>query len=352
MVLFVVSWFWLLERWHWLKLLSMLCVGCLWTLARDTNAWIILLLAGLLLIWQRASRRYIFVAAVFIALFAVNETSQNFSDRWVMPFVNVLGRRILPDTQARDYFAQRGMPTSGAVMRLSGFLAWHQDRLFYRDPDLHELREWIQTHGKRTYVTYLLAHPVTALISPFRDAKELIAPDLKYYRYPGFSPILSGVLADTVYVEQYPRLLAFGPLIIILVIAFIRTHGVGSSGAKHHHLILISSALILVFYPHAVIAWHGDANDVGRHALLASVHLRLGLWFLFIFSLDWLLISENRSKLKSLRISHKYLSSVRSSGDSTQITTYAETTAVAGSNCETPGGKLAYEECQAGDSTI
>ena len=58
--------------------------------------------------------------------------------------------------------------------------------------------------------------------------------------------------------------------------------------------------LVLIFlaYPHAAIAWHGDANDVGRHALLAGVHLRLGLWLLLIFLLDMLILGKDMKNIE------------------------------------------------------
>jgi hypothetical protein len=50
MALFIASWLWLLEDWRWLKVALMLAVAFLWTFSRDTNAWVVLMLAALLLI--------------------------------------------------------------------------------------------------------------------------------------------------------------------------------------------------------------------------------------------------------------------------------------------------------------
>jgi hypothetical protein len=63
---------------------------------------------------------------------------------------------------------------------------------------------------------------------------------------------------------------------------------VDSSGEKN--LVWLFLLLIVLFYPHATIVWHGEANDIGRHALLASVHLRLGFWLLLIALTDILLM--------------------------------------------------------------
>lgn len=291
-VLFVAIWIWLFEGWNWWKALLLLVVAALWTFTRDTNAWVILMLAVLMVVSPLPSRKYLVVAAVFVGLFAVNEISQNYANRWVMPFVNVLGRRILPDPEYRTYFAKRGMPLTPDVMRLSGQLAWSQDRLFYRDPALHEFRQWVHTQGKRTYMRFLVAHPGHGLVEPFRHAQDLVAPNLNYFQTGGFSPILPEALGAAIFWEEWPRLLIWGPLILVLGLRMIIHQ-------RQRNLLLLSVVLILLFYPHAAIAWHGDANGVGRHAFLASLHLRIGLWLLLLSSADMLLLGESLQVLKS-----------------------------------------------------
>jgi hypothetical protein len=51
---------------------------------------------------------------------------------------------------------------------------------------------------------------------------------------------------------------------------------------------LVPLLLVLLFYPHAAIAWHGDSNDVGRHALQAAIHFRLGVWTFVLLTADLL----------------------------------------------------------------
>jgi len=48
--------------------------------------------------------------------------------------------------------------------------------------------------------------------------------------------------------------------------------------------------LIILAYPHLVLVWHGDSNDIGRHALQAGVHFRIGLWMLILFTWDRILV--------------------------------------------------------------
>ena len=297
MVLFIASWIWLLESWHWGKALLMLVVAFLWTFSRDTNAWVILMLAAFLFVigslWR--SRRYVSIGVVFVILFIANEVSQNYAERWFMPFLNVVGRRILPNTESTAYFARHGMPVTPALLRLSGQYSWGQDHAFYVDPELQEFREWAYDHGKSTQVRFLLAHPAKTIGEPFQNFDALFAPKLSskksYYWSRWFSPTLTGTLAEVIYFEKSALFWAWGAG-LILALAFV------AARQKDKRMSLVPLVLIFLAYPHAAIAWHGDANDVGRHALLAGVHLRLGLWLLLIFLLDMLIPWQGYEKYR------------------------------------------------------
>jgi hypothetical protein len=119
MALLIANFFWLLESWDWRKAVLALFVGLLWVFSRDTNAWVILMLAGSFIImaaWWR-SRRYLLMGAAFVLIFEANEISQSYSHRWTSPFINVVGRRILPNPEWTAYFAGLGMPVTPALMR-------------------------------------------------------------------------------------------------------------------------------------------------------------------------------------------------------------------------------------------
>jgi hypothetical protein len=303
LALFVASWLWLLESWHWRKAVLMLTVASLWAFSRDTNAWVILMLAGFLLLvgslWR--SRRYLSIAAVFVMGFIANEVSQNYSKRWVEPFFNVVGRRILPNTERTAYFAQDGMPVTPALLRLSGQYSWSQDRAFFKDPALQEFRDWVYDHGKSSYTRFLLSHPAMTIREPFQSLEALIAPKLSsktsYYWSHWFSPILPGTLAEVIYFDKWTLLWAgaSGMILAFAVVAAIE---------KDNRRWLVPLLLIFLAYPHAALAWHGDANDVGRHALQASIQLRLGLWLLLLFAGNTLFLCKNKHIFASPCASH------------------------------------------------
>ena len=161
MVLFIASWIWLLESWHWGKALLMLVVAFLWTFSRDTNAWVILMLAAFLFVvgglWR--SRRYASIGAIFVILFIANEVSRNLREALVRAFPQRGRSKNLPNSESTTYFARHGMPVTPALLRLSGQYSWGREHAFSKDQELQEFREWAYDHGKSTHVRFLLAHP-------------------------------------------------------------------------------------------------------------------------------------------------------------------------------------------------
>jgi hypothetical protein len=295
MALFIASWLWLLEDWRWLKVALMLAVAFLWTFSRDTNAWVVLMLAALLLIigsfWW--SRRCLLIAPVLVMFFIANEVSQSYSRRWVTPFFNVIGRRILPNAESTASFAQLGMPITPALMRRSGQLAWDQNWASFGDPALQEFRDWAYHHGKSSYAWFLLVHPVMTVQEPLRNIEALMAPKLtakpSYYWSNSFSSILTGFVAEVIYVQKFALLWVWvsGLMFGFAFVAAVR------KGEPRWFIPLI---LIMLAYPHAAIVWHGDPNDIGRHALQAGVHFRLGLWMLLLFAADITLIRATTAR--------------------------------------------------------
>ncbi len=57
---------------------------------------------------------------------------------------------------------------------------------------------------------------------------------------------------------------------------------------------IVPVLMVLLFTPHAVLVWHGDAVDIDRHALQAGIQFFLGFWLLVLFSADLGLVAMTR----------------------------------------------------------
>ncbi len=273
MALFIASWLWLVEDWQWFKVALLTLAAFLWSFAKDTNAWVVLMIAALIIIAVAARRiqgRYVLIASVFALIFVMNDVSANRAHRWVVAFMNIVGLRILPSPERTAYFAELG------------------------NPGLQNFRDWLHADGKASYIRFLLAHPAMTTQEPLRHPEELLAPELKNYAPVNFSPILSGALAEIVYVKIWGLLLIWAAGIVVGLV-------VGLGLWKHRKAVIVSLALIVLAYPHAVLVWHGDPNEIGRHALQAGVHFRLGLWLLLMMAADISIARLSRTNIVNSR---------------------------------------------------
>jgi hypothetical protein len=290
MALFIAGWLWLLESWRWHKAALIVLVALFWAFTRDTNAWLVLMTAGALMIGAAAGqiqRRYVLVAAALAIVFAVNDYSANRARRWVAAFMNNVGLRILPFPERTEYFERLGMPVTPALMARAGKKAWRDDWAFFKDPALEEFRQWVRARGKSTYMRFLLSHPAMTIQEPLRHPELLLSAELRNYAPAGFSPILHGAVAEIVYVKNWSLLCIWAGAIAFGL-------ALGLTIWKHNMAAVVPLALIVLAYPHGTLVWHADPNEIDRHALQAAVHFRLGLWLLVLFGSD-LLIGRRRS---------------------------------------------------------
>ena len=73
----------------------------------------------------------------------------------------------------------------------------------------------------------------------------------------------------------FGNLVFLRPLWLLATLALLTTwFYIRANPWKSGSFWLVFSSLLL-FFPHFYLVWHGDAAEVGRHAIQASVQLRL-----------------------------------------------------------------------------
>jgi hypothetical protein len=270
----------------------MLIVAMLWVFARDTNAWVLFGAALVILAISVASREWrrgLPLAAVLIVCFIASAYSADRAERWLTPFQNVICLRVLPDASKTAYFAAHGLPVTPALLDRAGKPAWSDNFLIFRSAGLKEFRDWMHDRGKKTYVEFLLTHPVSTMRDPMRDLATLISPDVSAWHPAELRPILAGV-SDAFYWPAGAAAWALGGLLCAIIAA-------GVSFRSGDARLVVPAILMLVAFPHALVVWHGDAMTLMRHSIEIGLHLRLGIWLaLLIFADRWL---RNRERVDS-----------------------------------------------------
>jgi hypothetical protein len=296
MALFIAGWLWLLNGWRWQKALLVLTLGFFWTFCRDTNAWVLLMIALFLLtllVLRRIDKKYLLLSAAFIILFFLSDRSADFGGRWIFPFQNVLGRRIFTDAQALTFFASCGMPVFSDLVQLAGEYANGLDRAFYNDPALGNYRTWLQQSGKSCYIKWLLSDPLESIRRPIVEFNTLMSLEkIQSFLFSRrFSPILPASLEEMLYPGQQPWIAFLVACGIILVAVFTRAWTYNKTWS-------VAILLVILVFPHYFIVWHGDVMGIYRHVVSVSIQLYLGIWTLALLIADWALslktIQESR----------------------------------------------------------
>jgi hypothetical protein len=287
LALFLAAWLWLLKSWSWGKVIVLSLAAFPWAFTRDTNGWILLMIAGLILLgvlFFKARRRYLVVAFVFVLIFALSNLSANKGHRWVFPFQNVLAQRILPDQRAVAFFADCGMPVTPQLLDLAGGFANSEDRAFYLDPALESYRTWLYANGKSCYVRWLFSRPLTSLREPWTDfARLLTFKDVSSFYPQRYKPLLPWYAERLLY-PQDAVLWLWGLTTLAALVAIWKK----AWRANKAWIVLIG--LCLLIYPHLFIVWHGDVLGTDRHALTVSLQFVLSFWLFGILLLESILV--------------------------------------------------------------
>jgi hypothetical protein len=219
-------------------------------------------------------------------------------ERWVFPFQNVVGRRILPSAQVVDHFAGCGMPVSPELLQLKGQYANGLDRAFYEDPALADYRAWLYRDGKTCYMKWLISRPVESLQAPLAEFNTLISlENLQPFLFSrSFAPVLPARLEALLFPGHY--LLILFALTWVMVLVAVLTKAWTQN--KNWWVVIGMNILVL---PHYFITWHGDIMGIYRHVVGVSIQFYLGLWILALLGLDSLLAFKRIQMQISNRLS-------------------------------------------------
>lgn len=285
LALFLAACLWLIRDWKWYKVVTLALLGSLLVLTRDSYAYL-LLLAGLVLLvltLVTAHRgRVVLVSSLFLFIFVVSSVLATAGNRWYVPFLMTLGLRILPNSEYVDYFVERGMPLSEALMERAGKPIHADDLAILNDPRLEDFRSWVKTNGRSEYINFMWHFKADTFQNPLKRSEVIFNPDVYYYTATGFRPIIKNErLGELLYPTRFGLLTVLFANFLAAALLF--------PALQHRQLLWVLPLMLILFsYPQAVLVWNADANDIARHSLYHNVELRLGLWMLIILVFDFL----------------------------------------------------------------
>ena len=271
--LLIAAWLQLVRSPRMLWAIVVLLLTLLWVFARDTNAYVALVvgvLVALSLIRVEHRRLKLVLGLGCCAIFLLSYGSAQAGKRWLLPMKNIVSYRVLPDPSMRAFFVARGFnPNSN----------W-------------PIGAWMPNRSESVYAAYLLEHPGYALFQPFyghqvalysssSNAASLIDPNLSIYndnvghRFLTLPGRLEHIL--------FPRGIAvvLSLLALLLAAAALTWRFLGRTSAW-----LVPAGILITTYPHFIVTWQQSGVEVDRHAFEAAMLLRLAGFILALLVVD------------------------------------------------------------------
>lgn len=282
-VLFLALGIWLTHEWKMYKVLALIFSGFFLAFTRDTNAYLLLMISGLLIIsvlFRWSSIRVLWLAIPFLFIFFFNNYTSDLGSRWVFPINNVVGRRILVRSEALGYFQSCGMPVTPELLSLRNEYANGRDRAFYNDPALEGYRQWLAADGKSCYMKWLLADPARSVSEVLFEFDSMMRFEkLLNFLSKRYDPLIPYFMEPVLYpVKLLPSLW--------LILTVIALRALWMQAWKSNKLWGIHLLLCLPILPHLFITWHGDAMAPDRHALSVGLQIALSFWLAVFLLLD------------------------------------------------------------------
>ncbi len=274
---------WLLRGWRTDKVVLLCVTAFFFAFTRDTNAYLLVMFAGLLLIgvlFRWVSPKILVIVGVFGLIFMISNLSADTSERWIFPLVNLIGKRILPYTESIQKFESCGMPVTPQLLKLAGSFANGDERAFFDDPALDGFRLWVAEHGKSCYMRWLATNPVKSIGEAFSEFNKLIYFDnVSWYFSRHYTDLLPSRLERILYPVYYLAWLWAGLTLAALVAILKRAW-------QANPLWVVFIMLCLTIFPHLFITWHADAMAPNRHAVSVGMQLALTMWLFVFLSLE------------------------------------------------------------------
>ncbi len=268
-------------------LAGILLSAILFAFSRDTNAYLLLAVSGLMLAGLFFSsirahpmfRTYLVIMVGFLVIFSVFSLTMNRS-RYVNSLFSVIVYRMIPEQESLNYLIMHGMPYDEKFKTLSSLNLKQLTSDAISEESVNHLYAWVGDHGMSVLESYLLSHPTYTLSAPFKDAQGWINSENSMYRMI-LVPTLSRIrLLSTITYLQFD----WSPMIFLVL--FMVCLGMIWFGRQRESPWFLVFFLFISVYPMALLIWHSDPGELERHAFQVALQLRLAAWMLIALMLD------------------------------------------------------------------
>ena len=212
------------------------------------------------------TRRTLTVGAVIVVLVAgYSYASESASHRAELSFHDVVGIRVLPDSELTKWFVAHGMPLDAALRTRTGKGGLVDDFYLSKDPAFAKYRHWARGPGPRALALSLvvLAPHYAGLID--KDLPGILRGRVQAYdtqdvydRLPREMPLGLGGPTSRGGLVIWSSLAVAG-LATSLVLVLRRKRGIG--------MVVFGATLLLLTFVEGYTTWGGDPVELERHMI-------------------------------------------------------------------------------------
>ena len=279
-----------------IHLLLLIVVTIFYIFTRESNQYfaifgaLVFPLAGLMRKASQQRRKDYFVyLLLFIVLVITKNIAFNVSNLWQIHIYDHLALRLLPDSEAREYFEAAGLPIDENLMQITDMTGSEYQDYLTNNSDMSAVREWINQSAVTTYMKFLISRPISSMLEPFRQLPSLLGGDNLEYHAPRYGvptiPYWLTNLTNKVYPRAVFALWSILGLSTLGVIWYLSTNLQQSAW-------LVVGILLVSLYPLLFIVWHGNPMEIERHAAQVGIQYRLMGWMAVVLLLDHLSLGE------------------------------------------------------------
>lgn len=264
--------------------IGLMLLTALWSFTRDSNAYIVLGITGIVIpvviLWRRSLRKWLPLAITLfvcaLTVYYLQNYTANRAFRWRYSLMTVVTNRILVDGEKSQFMAERGMPNDETVASFRG-VKWPE-----QGGDWSAVfNDWLVDGGARAdYAMLLLSEPRYNMQLPL-DYGGFANPELSLYIDWGqnYPTDLQTTLNDIFY---YPG--GIWQVTIFFTLFALYAWLLYRRAWRPEWLVPIF--VLLMVYPIQFFTYHADATDVDRHMLSGALMIRLGVLLLLAFGID------------------------------------------------------------------
>ena len=283
---FLAALLWLREKWSIPRVVVLSVLAFALASLRDANGTFLGVVAAALVlavVVRAAPKRTLILAGVFVLAGVMSLASANAGHRGDVPLKNVVTLRILNSPERQAYFERSGLPlTEREIEQARGNCIAPKQPSPCVIVANDEFYAWIGDDGRTVYLKSLAKFPATTLWEPVAHVRDSLGTRVQVELPLAAatrerSPI--GHFFEAVFFVRNPAIVVIAALAVLALSIY-------ALATKRRGPFVVAAAVIALTYPHLWLVWTGDALEVTRHSLLASVMLRIGIWLGALWLLD------------------------------------------------------------------